>query len=152
VKRAASSRSGWFGERVNAIIGSIWSAEYQSIVDEIERLVKEGAARSRSKRLSLPGRRMISDLRILAAHKKRRPVTECEDFYSDRIRLGFPTLTDEATAVSAHARYCRQMGETAAAARYAAAVLKKIESSRRTAKPPVPAELEAVLQSMSGAV
>jgi hypothetical protein len=150
--KPASGQSDWFGERVNTIIGSIWSAEYQAIVDEIERLTKEGAARRPRKRLTVAARRMISDLRLLAAHKKRRPVAECEALYFDRIQLGFPTLADEATAVSAHARYCRQMGETAAATKYAAGVLKKIESSRGTAKPPIPAELEAVLRSMSGSV
>src|SRR5260221_181035 len=120
-------RWAWFRKRADAIIGSTGSAEYQSIVDEINRLSDLSAARSGRRRVPVPIRRALADLHILAAHKKRRPIGEGESLFLHRSQVGFPTLADEAIAVASHARYCRQVGETALAANYAVGVLKKIE-------------------------
>src|SRR5882724_5444453 len=134
--RTAMQRWAWFRESVDTIIGSTWSAEYESIADEINRLSDQAIARSGRRRVPLSIRRTIADLRVLAAHKKRRPLAECEGLYVDRVQLGFSTLAYEAIAVGAHARYLRQIGERAAAGKYVAGILKNVEASRRTAKPP----------------
>jgi hypothetical protein len=148
---ATEKQWAWFRTRADAIIGRMWSTEYESIAEEIVRLADEAKARSAGTAL-VAVQRAIADLRVLAARTTRRAMSECEALYADRVRLGFATLADEATAVSAHARYCFQAGERAVATKYAADVLRKIEASRGTAKPPIPPELEAVLQSISGAV
>ena len=114
----------WFAQRVDEIIGSHWTAEYQATMAEIERLAMDEAKGRHGEEKSLIYRRIICDLRLMTAHQKRRSITECEALYSDRVRLGFETLADEATTVSAHARYCRQIGKTEMASKYAVAVLK----------------------------
>jgi hypothetical protein len=135
------------GERIDKIIHSLWTSDYEAIVAAIGGLESDEA--NRKKRLPIAHRRAIADVKVLAAHKKRRPVAECETIFSDRVRLGFATVAEEAIATSAHARYCAQAGEKDLAATYARSVLTTIERSRRAAKPPVPPELEAALRAIA---
>jgi len=141
-------RWAWFRRRTDHIINLTFSVEYQPLVDEITRLSNEVVARSGRRRIPVAIKSMIADLRILAAHKKRRSVAECEGLYRDRVQFGFLTLSDEATAVGAHARYCRDVGEWELAKNYLESVLKKIRSSQRKARPSIPPEVEAALQAM----
>jgi hypothetical protein len=146
---SSNSSGKWLAQRADEIIASIWTTDYQELVAEIDRLASEDT-RHADKGKAMDHQRVVADLRVLAAHKKGRPVAECEAIYADRVRLGFSTVADEVIAAGAHARYCRQAGNMELASRHAAAALKTIELTRDTAKPSVPGELEGVLRDIVG--
>ena len=135
------------GERIDKIINSLWTSDYDAIVAEIGQLESDEA--NRKKRPPIAHRRAIADVKLLAAHKKRRALVECEAIFAGRVRLGFATVAEEAITTGAHARYCARVGEKERAAKYARSALKKIERSRRRAKPPVPPELESALRAIA---
>jgi hypothetical protein len=139
----------WFGERADKIISSLWSASFDAITSDIDELASEAARRSKKSELT-EYFRTIADLRILAARKKMRPLAECEAAYTGRMQLGFSTVADEVIATGAHARHCRRLGEQELAQNYAKKALARIEGTRQSADPPVPAEVEATLQELAG--
>jgi hypothetical protein len=139
-----------FAERVDAIISSIWTTDYDAIVAALDRLQQEELENDPPSEATSAGRRALADVRVLAAHKKRRPVDECEALFLGRAALGFSTVADEVIAVAAHARYCRDAEHPELAARHATAAVRKIDLTRTTARPAVPMELESILRDLAG--
>ena len=92
--RTARMRWAWFRKCSDAIIGTMWSADYESILEQITRLYERVITRSGRRRVPASIRRAIADLRILAAHEKGRPMAECENLLADRMEFGFATLAE----------------------------------------------------------
>jgi hypothetical protein len=139
-----------FAERVDAIISSIWTTDYDAIVAALDRLQQDELENDPPSEATSARRRALADVRVLAAHKKRRPVDECEALFLGRAALGFSTVADEVIAMGAHARYCRDVGLSELAARHATAAVRKIDLTRATARPMVPAEVESFLRELAG--
>lgn len=125
------------------------TADYKSLIREIDRLEASVSEHYRAKVLHLDQQRIVADLRVLATHKKRQPIKESEALYQARVKLGFRTLVDEAVSASAHARYCLKSGEAALAAKHARAMLRKARSSPMAKGISLHPEIEKVLLSLA---
>jgi len=133
MKTMTSPRKSGFSQRLDQVIESLWTADYQSIVSALDEVEADLGADQPTEQGITERRRAVADVRLLAAHKKMQPVARCDDAFSSRTQLGFATIADESVTVCAHARYCQQAGETEMAVKYAAAILGKVEQTRQTA-------------------
>jgi hypothetical protein len=154
----SSARASVFRERIDAAIGTIWTARYEEVAERLDKLTREfvgsspfragaSAGSLRDERLAFS--RAIADVRLLAAHTAGRAFKECDGVYVARTRLGFANLGDEAMSVGTHARYCRSVGKVDLAIQRAEAVLKKIESAGGSAKRTVSEEMVSVLRKLA---
>jgi hypothetical protein len=138
--------SKWFAARADLILGTLWAADFAQLSAAVDQLEAELSSRHVSTSVSGEYKRRLLELRMIAAVKKDQGPGLCREILQRRVRAGFRSVNDDATAVCTVAAYCERHGDVDGAVRTVLAFRRRLQ--RRTGTRRIAAELAGALDGI----